>query len=86
MKITIYPGGVLSRLGTFVGMQGVVIGRRELDDRFVFKSDSETKLRSLMLSDRLREVLEIVEPRRLDVRKMERRWRKAVGLELEGVR
>lgn len=57
-RFTIYRQGVLSHLGKWLGMQDVVVGHPEFDNQFVVQGNNESKLKSLLGDQRIRELIQ----------------------------
>jgi hypothetical protein len=56
-RFTIYRKSIFTALGKMLGMQDIEVGYPEFDDAFVIKGNSESKLRQLFASARLRQLL-----------------------------
>jgi hypothetical protein len=56
-RFTVYREGVFSSIGKWFGMQDIEIGDEAFDQDFVVKSNEETKLRQLLGSSRIRELI-----------------------------
>ena len=56
-RFTVYRRGVLSGIGKWFGMQDVEVGHEPFDTDFIVKGTSEERLRQLLSSPRLRELL-----------------------------
>jgi hypothetical protein len=65
-------GGVLHTIATFLGAQDVEIGDPVFDDEFVIKGNDEAKVRGLLASARLRELLQSQPYVSLQIRQSER--------------
>jgi hypothetical protein len=56
-RFTIYRKGLFTGIAKLLGMQDVEIGLEQFDADFVLKTTDEGRLRSLLSSDRLRELI-----------------------------
>jgi hypothetical protein len=56
-RFTVYRRSVFSGVGKWFGMQDVEIGDAEFDDDFIVKATDESRVRQLLSSTRLRELL-----------------------------
>ena len=56
-RFTIYRKGLFTGIAKLLGMQDVEIGLEQFDADFVLKTNDEGRLRSLLSSDRLRELI-----------------------------
>jgi hypothetical protein len=56
-RFTVYRKGIFSDIGKWFGMQDLEIGDEAFDRDFILKSDQEPKLRELLGSTRIRELI-----------------------------
>jgi len=56
-RFTVYRRGVFSDIGKWLGMQDIEIGDEAFDEDFILKSNEETKLRELLGSTKIRELI-----------------------------
>lgn len=56
-RFTIYRKGFFSDIATRLGMQDIGVGDRAFDDAFIIKGNDERKVRALLSSPRLRELI-----------------------------
>ncbi|WP_207420560.1 hypothetical protein [Desertivirga brevis] len=56
-RFAIHPQGVIGELGKFFGMQDVVLGYKEFDDRFIIKTNQESRVESLFADEKVRNLL-----------------------------
>ena len=56
-RFTIYRKGIFSSLGKMLGMQDIEIGDEAFDRDFIVKSSDEARVRELLSSPRLRELI-----------------------------
>ena len=56
-RFTVYRKGIFSDVGKWFGMQDLEIGDEAFDRDFILKSNQESKLRELLLSSRMRELI-----------------------------
>ena len=56
-RFTIYRKGVFSAIGKFLGMQDIEIGDAPFDEEFIIKSTDESQVRTLLLHEKLRELI-----------------------------
>ena len=54
----IYSSGFFSSIGKFFGMQDVKIGQPEFDEKYIIKSNDEEKVRQLLSSKMLRNIMD----------------------------
>jgi len=57
LRFKIYRSGIFSELGKALGMQDMEIGQGDFDEKFIIKGDKEDKVRELLLSDKIRELI-----------------------------
>jgi len=57
-RFTVYRKSIFSGIATALGMQDIRIGDREFDDDFVIKATHEERVRTLLSSPRLRELID----------------------------
>jgi hypothetical protein len=73
-RFTIYRKGPFSGLGKFLGMQDVEIGDPRFDDAFIIQGNDDGKLKSLLASPSLRQLITAQPDIRLDVKDSEGRF------------
>lgn len=56
-RFVVYRRGIFSDIGKWLGMQDIEIGEEDFDRDFILKSDEETKLRELLGSSKIRELI-----------------------------
>lgn len=56
-RFAIYPQGVIEEVGKFFGMQDVILGYKEFDDKFIIKTNYETKVQQLFADEKVRNLL-----------------------------
>jgi hypothetical protein len=56
-RFTVYRRGVFSDIGKWLGMQDIEIGDEAFDEDFILKSNEESKLRELLGSAKIRELI-----------------------------
>lgn len=56
-RFTVYRKGIFSEIGKWFGMQDIEIGDEVFDRDFILKSNEEPKLRELLGSSRIRELI-----------------------------
>lgn len=56
-RFTVYRMGIFSEIGKWFGMQDIEIGDEAFDRDFILKSNQESKLRELLGSSRIRELI-----------------------------
>jgi hypothetical protein len=56
-RFTVYRKGVFSDIGKWLGMQDIEIGDEAFDEDFILKSNEESKLRELLGSAKIRELI-----------------------------
>ena len=56
-RFTVYRKGIFSDIGKWFGMQDIEIGDEAFDREFILKSNQESKLRELLGSTRIRELI-----------------------------
>ena len=56
-RFTVYRKGIFSDIGKWLGMQDIEIGDEAFDRDFILKSDQETKLRELLGSSKIRDLI-----------------------------
>jgi hypothetical protein len=56
-RFTVYRKGIFSDIGKWFGMQDIEIGDEAFDQDFILKSNQETKLRELLASPKIRELI-----------------------------
>jgi len=56
-RFTVYRKGIFSEIGKWFGMQDIEIGDRRFDQDFILKSNQEMKLRELLGSSKIRELI-----------------------------
>jgi hypothetical protein len=56
-RFTVYRKGIFSEIGKWFGMQDIEIGDTNFDQDFILKSNQELKLRELLGSARIRELI-----------------------------
>lgn len=59
IRFKIYKSGIFSGIGVALGMQDIEIGFPEFDKDFVIKGNDEQKLKELLGSKRIRELIEL---------------------------
>jgi hypothetical protein len=57
-KFTIYPRGVLSTAGKWLGMQDIEIGHARFDDEFIIQGNDPAKIRDLFANEQIRFLIE----------------------------
>lgn len=55
----IYPEGFFSKIRKFFGMQDIEIGEAAFDEKFIIKSNNEEKIKLLLQSAEIRELLQL---------------------------
>jgi hypothetical protein len=68
----VYTKSIFSELGKALGMQDVVVGHPQVDDRWIIKSDSEGRIRSLLILPEVAEGLASAKSGRLENRRYKR--------------
>ncbi|WP_207533179.1 hypothetical protein [Desertivirga arenae] len=56
-RFAIHPQGVIDEIGKIFGMQDVVLGYKEFDDKFIIKTNQESKVQLLFADERVRDLL-----------------------------
>jgi hypothetical protein len=56
-RFTVYRKGIFSEIGKWFGMQDIEIGDANFDQDFILKSNQEPKLRELLGSSKIRELI-----------------------------
>jgi hypothetical protein len=56
-RFKIYRKGVFSGIGKFLGMQDIEIGDAAFDEAFIIKSTDESRVRTLLSNEKLRELI-----------------------------
>ena len=70
-KFKIYKSGWFSDIGKTLGMQDVEIGYPEFDEKFIIKGNDESKLIELFSSDKIRELINVLDNIYLEVKEDE---------------
>ena len=81
-KLKIYKQNFFTKLGLRLGMGSVDVGRRDLKRLFVFKSDRPARLRAMVSSSRIGDLLRKNPPKFVDsvrIQKLDRKSRRTIG-------
>lgn len=57
-RFTVYRKGIFSEIGKWLGMQDIETGDTDFDQNFILKSNQEAKLRELVGSSKIRELID----------------------------
>ncbi|MBI3585672.1 MAG: DUF3137 domain-containing protein [Ignavibacteriales bacterium] len=67
-RFTVYRKSIFSGIGKFFGMQDVEVGYPEFDEAFIIKGTDESKLRSLFMNSKIREMIQAQPTIQLEVK------------------
>lgn len=70
-RLTIYKEGLLDRAGKFLGMEDVVIGYPEFDEKFIIKTNNEKKAREIFSHETVRKTFSSLPDLTLQITKKE---------------
>ena len=70
-RFRIYRKGLFSGLGKMLGMQDIEVGDAEFDEAFIVKGNEESRVRSLLSSPRIRQLVQAQSAFRLEVKDSE---------------
>jgi hypothetical protein len=70
-RFRVYRRGFFSGLAKGLGMQDIEVGGREFDEAFIIQGNDESKVRSLLASSRIRELLQAQPALHLEVKDSE---------------
>ncbi len=68
IRFVIYRSSIFSGIGTALGMQDIEVGFPQFDEEFVIKSNNEQKIKELLSSARIRELIEQQRHFRMEVK------------------
>lgn len=72
LQFKIYKSGLFSDLGKAFGMQDIELGEKKFDENFIIKGNPEDKVRELLSSDKVKELIEKVDRLSLEIKDGER--------------